>query len=241
MRVSLNEIEVRYARAFEAMGFPAGPAQDAAGVVGWHDVWRLHGLSMLSRAVATLDGAEHEPPNVDVRDGMLRVDAGGASLLAVASYVLDHMDVVHKRSGPSEITIHRCRDTDFVVGLAGVAAERGLEAVLRSRVGGQGIAAVAGNGIGAVSLYRLPAPAAAAPHGDEIHGRTGHTDGLADAGAVPWLSRDDLASREQAAIDDGIEVDPASWQRICALGARLLVSESEDSLRRGAGGGDDRD
>jgi len=242
MRVSLNELETRYARAFEAMGLAAGLAADAARMAARHDVWGLDGLAAVTDRLHRLDGAPLVEPSVDRGQAAAMLDARGASLLQVGAPALDLLEIEAARDAGGRLHLTNCADADFAPGLAALAAARGLTTVLRARVGEELLtAAVCG---GETALYRGPAEAGTAPAPDALELTAGAAvgDRLPDADrATVALTGNLLRARERDAVDLGVAVDAERWRRIYALGARFLVSETEESRRRGAGGGSDRD
>jgi hypothetical protein len=252
LRVSLNELETRYARAFEGLGTPAGLARDAARMVAAHDVWGLDGLDALTPRLDRLDGAEIPQPALDGSRAALSLDARGASLLHAGAMAIDLLETLiagtmppDEDAGPGDpgdpdrphepdpgadagSTVHLsgCTDVDFAAGLAALAAERGLTAVMRARLGDTVICATACGG--EVALVRGPAK----PDGDPADGtvdliagpRVAETTSRRRAAELR-LSGNAVQARERDAIDQGIAVDPENWQRVYALGARFLVRD----------------
>ena len=245
LRVSLNELETRYARAFEGMGTPAGLARDAARMVAAHDVWGLDGLDTLAARLGQLDGARIPQPSVSGSGCELTLDARGASLLHAGAMAMDLLETLiagtmapdsaedpgdpdrpHDPDAGSTVHLVGCSDVDFAAGLSALAAERGLTVVIRARVGDRVICATACGG--EVALVRGPAKRDGDPE-----------DGTVDLIAGPRvaettsrrreadlrLTGNAVMARERDAIDQGIAVDPDNWQRVYALGARFLVRD----------------
>ena len=257
LRISLNELETRYTRAFEGLGTPAGLARDAARMVAAHDVWGLDGLDALASRLGRLDGARMPTPEV-IGDGPeLTLDARGASLLHAGAMAIDLLetliagtpasngapngaphgapDTEQDQGDPdrpqdpdagSTVHLTGCADIAFAAGLAALAAERGLTAVMRARLGDTVICATACGG--EVALVRGPAK----PDGDPDDGtvdliagpRVAETTSRRRAADLR-LTGNAVMARERDAIDQGIAVDPDTWQRVYALGARFLVRD----------------
>ena len=245
LRVSLNELETRYARAFEGLGTPAGLARDAARMVAAHDVWGLDGLDALAPRLDRLDGAAIPQPKVTGGDAELGLEACGASLLHAGAMAMDLLETLiagtlepeadaaagdpdrpHDPDAGSTVHLTGCVDLDFAAGLAALAAERGLTVVIRARLGATVICATACGG--EVALVRGPAK----PDGDPADGTV---DLIAGPRVAETTSRrrqaelrltgNAVQARERDAIDQGIAVDPDTWTRVYALGARFLVQD----------------
>ncbi len=240
MRVSLNELETRYGRAFEGMGTPAGLAQDAARMVARHDVWGLGGLAALVARLDRLDGDPPRSPRIDRRKGRVVLAAGGASLLHVGPQALDLLEVACASTGGGIVAVEDCADADFLPGLAALTAERDLTACARTRLDGTVLAAAVCGG--ELALHWAPANSVSAPGAGsvELVGGNALPASLPEAAhAERQLDPHQLAALEAEAVDQGVAVDEADWRRVYELGARFLVSESEASRARGAGGGSD--
>jgi hypothetical protein len=244
LRVSLNELETRYARAFEGLGTPAGLARDAARMVAAHDVWGLDGLDALAPRLERLDGAEIPQPAVTGSGPELTLDARGASLLHTGAMAMDLLETLiagtlepdsadpgdpdrpHDPDAGSTVHLLGCDDVDFAAGLSALAAERGLTVVIRARIGGRVICATACGG--EVALVRGPAK----PAGDPADGTVDLIAGPRVAETTSRRREADLRltgnavqARERDAIDQGIVVDPGNWKQVYALGARFLVRD----------------
>ena len=244
LRVSLNELETRYARAFEGLGTPAGLARDAARMVAAHDVWGLDGLDALATRLARLDGAEVPQPTLTGTGQELSLDAHGASLLYTGAMAMDLLETLiagtidagaggdagdpdrpHDPDAGSTVHLLGSTDVDFAAGLSALAAERGLTVVIRARVGERVICATACGG--EVALVRGPAKPDDPADGtvDLIAGpRVAETTSRRRAADLR-LTGNAVMARERDAIDQGIAVDPDNWKRVYALGARFLVRD----------------
>jgi LDH2 family malate/lactate/ureidoglycolate dehydrogenase len=239
MRVSVNELETRYARALEGLGLPGGLARDAARMVARHDVWGLDGLGRLAGRLDRLDGANLPALAPRPSDDGYTLDAQSASLLAVGPTAVDLLDALAAGdAGGGTVRVTGCADADFAAGLAALAAERDLTVVVRTVLDGETLQAAACSG--EVAVDRRPATA-----GDPAPGTVTLAGGrtLTPAGAdapepTQRISGNRIAGREQDALDAGVAVDADAWQRIYELGARFLVAESETSRTTGAGGAD---
>ena len=246
MRVSHAELRTGYGYAFKVLGFAAGAASDAADIVTWHDMRGLSGLETLVPRLDALGDGSSQPPEIRSENAQAIVlDARGASLLEIGMTAIDLGNAAAMDEGTGCVTLVDAVDQSFMPGLAGIAANNGVEAALAWREGNlvrQAIVSVTGE----VKLRADPAShAAPALEGDTIlflYGHAARRCGLAEAPPTAEITPATvLAARAAESLTDGVDIDPVMWECIVALGRRLLVSESADSRQRGAGQGADVD
>lgn len=236
MKVSLNELETRYARAFEAMGCPAGLAQDAARIVAKHDIWGLGGLTALADRLPRLDGVPPPRPRVDKGSDPVAVDAQGGSLLFAGPQVLDLLEVEAARNDSRTMRLDNCADRDFLPGLAGLAAQRGLPLQLDTDLDSEH---VAGTVVDGHVWLRRAGPQAR--RDNSVAFRLITPERPTAAARSSDLDAERIDALERQAIEQGVALDDDLWHHIHALGARFLVAETEQSRQHGAGGGSDAD
>ena len=235
MLLSINELRGRYARAFEGLGFPAGLSPDAARIVATLDILGERGCERVVSRGDRLDGASLPVPEPRVDGGEATVAAKGASLLSVGADVLDMLDVLTQQHGTASIATKDCGDLDFLTGLGGLAAARGLEGVLIAPVEdrerlvrvAQRRAEVQEGPPG--TFGDCPANGLLALGGQAVQTLDAQT-------CTTVLSFARFDALHDHALQDGVTVDDAAWRRVYALGGRLLVAESGES-EPGVGGG----
>jgi len=237
MLLSINELRGRYARAFEGMGFPAGLAPDAARIAATLDILGGDGLARVLDRQESLDGAALPVPDLTVDGSTARLDARGGSLIAVGPDVLDVLDVLTQQHGAARIAVRGCRDVDFLTGVGGLAAVRGIEGALLARLEGcerlvrvaQRRAEVQDAPPG--SFTGLPEDGLLVLGGQQV-------DALESDAAATTLSFADFERRHDHGLEHGVRVDDAGWKRIYEIGGRLLVPDSPDMpYNAGVGGG----
>ncbi|SDF92288.1 Protein of unknown function [Limimonas halophila] len=237
MLLSINELRGRYARAFEGMGFPAGLAPDAARIAATLDILGDDGLSRVLDRLDRLDGVKLPVPDLAVDGSSARLDGHGGSLLAVGADVLDVLDVLTQQHGEARIEVHGCRDVDFVTGLGGLAAARGIEgALLASLEDRERLVRVAQR---RAEVQEGPPGTFAGVPADGLLVLGGQFVDTLDASAcTTTLGFGAFDERHDDALENGVRVDDADWKRIYALGGRLLVPEMGDAAANaGVGGG----
>ncbi len=238
MRVSLNEIETRYAKAIEALGLPGGLAWDAAQIVMWHDLWGLDGAARLAARLDRLDGCEAPRPDVTVHLKGLTLQAAGSSLLAIGPAALDLLEAAEDEKDFA-VEVRACRDLDLAAGLAGLAAMRGLDMVVEAERGESRLCA--GSFGAATALHSLAFSRQDAAAAGTLLLRKLPPDAWTAFQDEAVLPPGELDARRAAALAEGVVVEGTAWRRILALTARWLVADTAESRARGAGGGRDTD
>jgi len=250
MKVSYNELSGLCRRAFQGLGFPDGCHDDAAEMVVWLE---QHGLGGIAALQAGLDLIQDGPPATLRRvfddPGLAVVDAAGGSALHCGALAVDLAHAKARDSGLAVVRILNCHNRELLLGYLPRCARHGMNllALWRDDPASGAVAQIAslyaGHDYPMLLRYqilddkRLPAP----DHGVTLitspHfglARSLHPNPNA-AGLLELLEPEDFRERSRKAWSEGIEIDEAVWSRLKALADRLLVEESEESRRRGAG------
>ena len=212
MSRSLNEIGLLCKRAARGGGLDWGLAEDAARGARWSASFGLPGPAMLATRLETLDGRPHAALSPDVTTNVWHAPDGGPLCPLAAGAALSDRAMRLISDGP--ITLRDPACPLLVLAFANDAAER-LGATVLVAWGGLRLTSGAG---------RL------------------HIDGarerLEDAG-TPRLTCSTVAPLPEPAASPGFrgEIDDGVWDRLTALAARTLAPATEESRRRGAGGG----
>ena len=227
MRVSVNELEVRYTRALQGLGVPIGIAADASWIVAWHDMMGWNGLGQFLAVVPALDGQIVPVPNITKDAEGWYLDAKGASLFVIGPGLVDTLEMA-MATQTQRVTLYNARDTGLLVGCADMAARRGVSASWSALDGDAVLSVMATPYALDVSKY---------PGGTADAGLTPDTircvvDAVG-AGLDGWwgtpidrLRSHTIATRLQDAVDDGVAVDDTQWQTVLDLGKRGLVNDT---------------
>ncbi len=229
-RVSLNELRVRYTRALQGIGLPAGTAADAAAIAQWHDIVGLDGARRLLDALPRLGETATAPPALSRQPDGWRLDAAGASLFALGGVLVDTLEMAASAGVPAVI-LAEARDVAVLGGCADLAAARGLAADLRCADAAGTLTAASDGARVWWALRRGPAdPDVPA---NSVVARTARP--AAEPGADAGPCRRDpgtIARHRAAALDRGVPVADAEWRRIVALAELCLVEDRETGIGR---------
>jgi hypothetical protein len=238
MQVSQFEIHRLVQRALEALGAGYGVDRDGARAVAWLEAHDLPGLAALAAALPGLERGIRPLRLEPGSPGNLAIDAGRTSAIAFASAAID-LVCTYPAAAEAGLHIRACRSALFLIpaaleNAAGAAVRldwRRVTVEIGSRDGFR-LFLAAGEDLAACLLEAEPS---------DIEVRTmpgGHSWPAPLPGSVESLNADELARRFARSLNQGISVDPIVWHRIDGVAARVQVPASEESRRRGAGGGD---
>lgn len=205
-------------------------------MVAWSALHGLGGLQCLQACLSTLDGTC--TGNLTLRTesgGVVHLDSGGQSMLATGSSALDLAIAIAAEQGGAEVIVHRCRDPVFAVALAVRASGGGHHVRLRwSSV---------------EKTYQCDANAGdcifgiAPKHHDSLEQDDLHISLRSGADIAQAIQEQDviwMLSPEcvHTALAEGIVVADELWESLIRYGRRMLVTATDESRARGAGGGD---
>lgn len=250
MKVSYNELSGLCRRAFQGLDFPDGGHEDAADMVVWLE---QHGLGGIAALQAGLDHIQSTPSKTFSRvldePGLAVIDVAGSSSLSCGALAGDLVYTKAKRNGMAVVQLQNCYNRKLMLGYLARCARRGMSMLAFWR-NSQAPAAVeqvvsmhAGREYPTLLLYRV----------QDEHRRLAPNHSVtliaspqfaltqslhpnpAGTGLLELLEPDDFREQSRKVWNEGIEIDEATWTRLKALADRMLVEESDESRRRGAG------
>ncbi|WP_137821472.1 DUF3726 domain-containing protein [Pseudomonas sp. D(2018)] len=246
MLISANELKALLKRVFEGMGYALGTYEDAAALVGWLHLHGEDGLGELERALDLV--ADRERPMAElIAEGpaTLTVECHGRSALNCLPALLELASVQALEQGLVRVDFLHCHNRKFVLGLLTACARQGLWAQA-SWDNGHGpvqrhVAWIdAGDANPTYQTYQLAADAPLAQRQSLslTLGIPGDPQRLTEPAPARYdrcVSPTEFALAGEQALENGMEVSPALWQRLNRLAEAVLVENSERS-RSGAGG-----
>jgi LDH2 family malate/lactate/ureidoglycolate dehydrogenase len=250
MKVSFNELQGLSRKAFIAIGFDEGDANDAADMVAWMEAHGLNGVTALRKGLDfLLNEDKTHPPKLIYQDADLCVvDAENKTVLGHASLAIELGYAKCRARGLSVTKIRHCHNRMLIVGYLSRIARRGMSVTAFWRNSHEPLTEIivsfkSGEAEPEICMYELPSiPDDIEPNNGITLVMVNHVDLLPDL--KPDAPANDLIMQNRAAmldwhersLVDGIEVDPELCERLKLLATKMLVESSEDS-RQGAGAG----
>jgi len=236
MRVSQFEIYRLIQRSMEALGAGYGVDRDAARFVAWLEARGLPGLAAFEQELGRLETGMPVPR--PIRHGATEIEiALDGPAVACAGALLDLASGQVRQSGDMQLRLLGCSAPLYLIPAA-VEADLPLSLAWPTPRGEVGAVIAQGN----VTLFVKEGVAIEAALLAELAGdvllRAIRKASPRRAGVGVALTADSLRQRLDHSLDAGVAVDPALWQRIDRVAARVQVPASTVSRERGAGGGD---
>ncbi|MGO1500410.1 MAG: DUF3726 domain-containing protein [Marinobacter sp.] len=250
MKVSFNELQGLSRKAFIGIGFDDGDASDAADMVAWMEVHGLDGIAALKKGLDfLLNEDKSQPPKLIYQDADLCVvDAQKKTVLGHASLAIELGYAKCRARGLSVTKIRHCHNRMLIVGYLSRIARRDMSVTAFWRNSHEPLTEIivsfkSGDSEPEICMYSLPdTPDDTEPNDGITLVMVNHVNLLPDLKPDAPLNdlflqnRDAMADWQERSLVDGIEVDPALWERLKLLATNMLVEASDDS-RDGAGAG----
>lgn len=246
MLISANELTALLKRVFEGMGYTTGQYEDAAALVSWLQLHGEDGLGELERALDLVADRERPQPELNAEGaGVFAADCHGRSALNCLPGLLELASVQAREQGLVRVELQRCHNRKFVLKLLADCARQGLWAQARwdngrSPVQRHCASIEAGAAYPGYQSYPLTEqPSETARHALVLLlGTPAQRPPLAETRATRLersVAPDEFALAREQALENGMEISSALWQRLNKLAEAVLVESSERS-RSGAGG-----
>lgn len=252
MKVSKNELSAALKKSFEGLGFSYGDYIDAAAMVSWAQMAGLNGLEILDHALPFLDSATGQSRALSYSSDSANpvLDAQGASCLLCASQIIDLACALARKNRSVTLRLDNCRNRLLVLERLSNAAQRGLNLAAGWRSQDSFYMATIAAGESFPALTTLPYKTSFKTEDSEIKQslfiictveQRSLPDLLAEISpteishqAGNTCSAQSLRQAWVDALEQGIDMPSALWEKLDQLTARVLV-ESTESSRAGAG------
>ncbi|NWL76965.1 DUF3726 domain-containing protein [Pseudomonas taiwanensis] len=246
MLISANELTSLLKRVFEGMGYTPGHYEDAAALVGWLQLHGEDGLGELERALDLVADRNRAAAELLAEGtGSLVADCHGRSALNCLPALLELASVQAVEQTSLRVEVRNCHNRKFILKLLGDCARRGLW-VQASWENGHApvlshIARIEPGAAYPTFLTHELAQGAPRASRQSLHLILGTPARPQPAGEAEvqqserLVTPDDFALAREQALENGMEISPALWQRLNGLAEAVLVESSERS-RSGAGG-----
>lgn len=235
IRVSHNELMVLCIKAFDSLKQEYGESDTIAETVVDLEMAGLNGVAMFVESLASLDGVQNlRPPLCDISDATIRVNLHGASLFC---HLPALMDVAVERLvyfPEVSLTVRQCRNRWLAFGELLKLAGKGLSVKVRwhRNDSPDDVECILNAGSRYPNIYF-----------DKESGLEENSMQIAlglepfhpsNTGEAPAISSEAQSVSVKKAWEQGIDIRLADWETLKHYASRLLVEDSERSLR-GAG------
>lgn len=254
MRVSKTELNALLKQAFEGLGFNSGEYEYAADMVVWAEMSGLQGLQELHRGLPYLIEHSGLPIQCVWEDGAnALMDAGNSSSLNCAEVVLDMAYVKALKQGFSSVTVRNCHNRKLFMKAVMECGRRDVSALVYWRNSSAPViehVISIGPGTTTPLLPRYRTRQMVADSNIEIAQRQSlfivcstqvakldehESDFFSQSyNETTLMEPDTLRGNYRAALNQGLVIKEALWERLQALSKKVLVESSEQS-RMGAG------
>lgn len=248
MHISMTELKASLRRCFEALDYFIGNYEDAADMIIWMQVHGLNGLSEFEKSLPFLQADSSLPEiSISYEDNIsANIDCHGRSAFNCISAAMDLANSKALTKGLASVTLHNCNNRMFVLKALADAGKLGLSASAywqNETCGNKHIEYAASIKAGSSypdlssAICRATEPFDAQTITIICSSRVNLACQLREKNNTLEINRysaEDFNCRKLKSIEDGLDVNEQLWQKINAIGASVLVENSERS-RCGAG------
>ncbi len=237
MKVSLNELHVKCRNAFRGLGFPPGADEEAAYIISWLEVHGFEGLRQFEGVCACLKRNAF-PASVEFANNNT-IDCSQCCGIAVAPGVFDYLRSDNIESGTNELTLNHCSKAILFLPLILKHIDaryfwqvEGFEETNKTQIKID----AASERIVVTSLK-------------QDYDRSNAQIRIKRVSMLPssvnkngeYFTFASLQQREQHVIENGLDVDDKQWRFVLDTAKKALVPATDESRKKGAGGGDSND
>ena len=236
MPFSYYEIYITCLRAFTAMGFPYGADEDAAFMVSWLELNKLHGVKNLAKVSKKIDKKYNGSFQlVDVKSSQ-RINLNHNSLLMKGSGLVEYFFQKVRKKKYIEVILENCVDPIFIIPLAARIAKNNVyinsywiekNLMIELNASKKNIIIKKKKNSLKISSNQLLL---------KISNKS--IDPIIKSKKNQYKIDDKV---EQKRLEEAINPNKKDWELILSYAKLTFVPESKISRAKGAGGGDDND
>ena len=225
MSYSYYEVYTNAQRAFSGLGFPYGADEDAAYIISWLEAFELEGFNLFSSVQKKIDSNFNGA--LDNNKLFNKINLEKRSCLMIGPGLIDFLNFHTLKNNEINIEFQNCSDPLFLIPLL----YRAIKKNIFSKIINQN------------KIYAVLGKNEIFIHDDMKNNEC--------TNFILSLSKNEyqIPNEEKSLnynllntnLSNGLNPNQSSWDEISNLAFRTYVPESEESRKRGAGGGDAND
>ena len=240
MSFSYYEVYITCLRAFNGMGFPYGADEDAAYMTTWLELYKLKGINKLAALLSTIDKKYNAKIDLQKIKSSPSINLDNTSLLMKGPGIFDYLYQETKKNHYLEVILDNCIDPIFIIPLAQRLSEK-LDFVSARWINDKN------KKIG-VNILQNKVEVGELDNNVAILNKQVLLQ-FSINNKSPRIRKLELLKMEyeindtvkQKNLKGSLNPKASDWDIISNLARRTFVPESEESRKKGAGGGDDND
>ena len=241
MSFSYYEIYITSLRAFSGMGFPYGADEDAAYMTTWLELYKLGGIHKLASLSNILDNKYNAKFDLKKVRSTTSINLYNTSLLMKGPGLFDYLFQKTKKNNVTEIVLDNCIDPIYIIPLAQKYSDK-LEIINACWINDQN------KKIG-VNISKKQIAIGQLKTNKELTNKQVLLQFIKKNDKSLEIKKLKLLKIEyeinntikQQYLRESLNPNPHDWNIISKLAHRTFVPESEESRKKGAGGGNDND
>ena len=244
MLVSYNEILTTTRKVLESLGWAQGDWEDGAEAIAWLE---LHGMGGIGRFFNALPTLQNPYSHLLKKQSPHEFDANGGNCLLIGSWVIDYAYAVAKaaenKTRTAHVTLRNCRNPFLLIPYLLRCAQRNIQV---STAWCSDDSPSDGWIVYCTHNAQYPDIHSYTHLHGEMRPKTNLQLSVSEHISFPyfnaspdnvqrWRSKTDFVEIASNKLQTGIEIHDNHWNMLKELAKGILVPETEESRRRGAG------
>ena len=240
MPFSYYEVYITCLRAFNGMGFPYGADEDAAYLTTWLELHKLKGINKLAQLSNIIDNKFNAKIDLEKIRSSLSIDLQNTSLLMKGPGLFDYFYQKTKKHHYLKVVLENCIDPIFVIPLAQRLAEK-LDFISARWLSGKSKKIGMNIVKNKVEVGELDDDISMLGKQVILHFVKNNETSQIEKLKLCKIEYEINESTKQKNLEESLNPNVDDWNIVSNLACRTFVSISEESRKKGAGGGDDND
>ena len=233
MRYSFYEVYVTALRAFCGMGFPYGADEDAAFIIAWLELNNFNGIKLLVNSIDIIDNKYNGKIKIDNNEFIINFK--NSSVLMKGPALIDYFESKLGQKKKIEIIINNCLDAHYFIPLLYKISPK----IIFSK-----LIYLNSNNKKTIFVFKknlMQTELSSNENAIEKKQVKIIMSRKADLFFLDKTKREISLSAMQNNLAKSLNPNIEDWEIIEKIAHRTFVPESEESRKKGAGGGDDND